>query len=61
LRAAGAEGSTELIITVNAGESRFLLAAPKPPGNAQLVELLQPEGRRLVRKGQRVYSNPAIP
>ena len=62
LRAYGTEGNRELIITVNAGESRFLLAqSSNPPGNAQLVEVLQPEGRRLVRKGQRIYSNPAIP
>jgi hypothetical protein len=61
LRASGAQGDTELIITVNAGESRFLLAEPKPSGNTQLVELLQPDGRRLVRKGQRVYSAPTTP
>ena len=62
LRAYGTEGSKELVITVNAGESRFFLAqSSTPPGNAQLVEILQPEGRRLVRKGQRIYSNPSLP
>jgi hypothetical protein len=61
LRTYGEQGSTELIITVNAGESRFLLAEPQPSGNAQLVEILQPDGRRLVRKGPRVYNNPAVP
>ena len=54
LRAFGAQGSTELIVTVNAGESRFLLAEPKPPGNARLVEISQVPGRALVRKGQAV-------
>ena len=52
LRAYGDQGSTELIITVNAGQSRFLLIEPKPPGNADLQEISQAEGRRLVRKGQ---------
>jgi hypothetical protein len=56
LRAFGTEGSTELIITVNAGQSRFFLAEPKPPGNAQLREIPQDEGRRLVLKGQIVAS-----
>jgi hypothetical protein len=59
LRAFGSEGSTELIVTVNAGQSRFFLAEPKAPGNAQLREIPQDEGRRLVRKGQIVAStNP---
>ena len=57
LRAYGTEGSTELIITVNAGQSRFLLIQPKPPGNADLQEISQADGRRLVRKGQAVASN----
>jgi hypothetical protein len=58
LRAFGTQGSTELIVTVNAGQSRFFLAEPKPPGNAQLREIPQDEGRRLVRKGQAVAANP---
>ncbi|OFW99315.1 MAG: hypothetical protein A3D94_09735 [Alphaproteobacteria bacterium RIFCSPHIGHO2_12_FULL_66_14] len=58
LRAFGTQGSTELIITVNAGQSRFFLAEPKPPGNAQLREITQDEGRRLVRKGQAVAASP---
>ena len=56
LRAYGAQRSTELVITVNAGQSRFLLIEPKPPGNAELQEISQAEGRRLVRKGQPVAS-----
>ncbi|TAJ38354.1 MAG: hypothetical protein EPO55_15945 [Reyranella sp.] len=58
LRAYGVQGSTELVVTVNAGESRFLLAEPKPTGNAQLREISQVTGRQLVRKGQLVYSTP---
>ena len=57
LRAFGPQGSTELVITVNAGQSRFLLIEPKPPGNADLQEISQADGRRLVRKGQAVGSN----
>jgi hypothetical protein len=58
LRAYGTQGNTELIVTVNAGQSRFLLAEPKPPGNAQLREITQEVGRQLVRKGQPVASSP---
>jgi len=62
LRAYGTEGNRELVVTLNAGESRFFVAqSSSPPGNAQLYEVLQPEGRRLVRKAPRVYSNPNLP
>jgi hypothetical protein len=54
LRAYGPQGSTELIVTVNAGQSRFLLAESKASGNADLQEIAQPKGRSLVRKGQAV-------
>ena len=57
LRAYGAQRSTELVITVNAGQSRFLLIEPKPSGNAELQEISQAEGRRLVRKVQAVASS----
>ena len=57
LRAFGDQGSTELIITVTAGQSRFLLIQPKAPGNADLQEISQADGRRLVRKGQAVANN----
>ena len=56
LRAYGTQGSTELIVTVNAGQSRFFVAEPKTPGNAQLREISQVMGRELVRKGQPVAS-----
>ena len=58
LRAYGTQGSTELIVTVNAGQSRFFLVEPKATGNAQLREIPQPLGRQLVRKGQAVASTP---
>lgn len=54
LRAWGSQESTELIITVVAGETRFLLAEPKGTNDAQLLWLSQENGRRLVRKGQQV-------
>ena len=58
LRAYGTQGSTELVVTVNAGQSRFLVVEPKPTGNAQLREISQVTGRQLVRKGQAVASSP---
>ena len=57
-RAYGAQGSSELVVTVNAGQSRFFLAAPKAPDSAELLELSQGDGRRLVRKGQVVANTP---
>jgi|GEM_PF-621673 len=61
LRAFGsADESTELIITVVPGETRFLLAQPTGTDNAQLTWLSQEDGRRLVRTGTQVgsYYNP---
>ena len=52
LRAVGMQESNELIITVAPGETRFLLVQPTTPDNAQLLEMSQLEGRRLVRQGQ---------
>lgn len=57
-RAYGTQGNTELIVTVNAGQSRFFVVEPKAPGNAQLREISQVTGRQLVRKGQVVASYP---
>jgi hypothetical protein len=51
-RAAGPTESNELIITTAPGETRFLLIAPTTPDNAQLLEMSQADGRRLVRQGQ---------
>ncbi|MCA0302701.1 MAG: hypothetical protein LCH95_09855 [Proteobacteria bacterium] len=60
LRAFGSSESTELIITLVAGETRFLLAEPKGTNDAQLMWLSQEDGRELVRKGTQVgsYYNP---
>ncbi len=54
LRAYGTQESTELIITVAAGETRFLLAQPKGNNDAELLWLSWEDGRRLVRQGQQV-------
>jgi hypothetical protein len=54
LRAYGTHESTELIITVVAGETRFLLAQPKGANDAELRWLSWEDGRRLVRQGQQV-------
>ncbi len=60
LRAFGSSESTEVIITVVAGETRFLLAQPKGTNDAELLWLSQEDGRRLVRQGTQVgtYYNP---
>lgn len=60
LRAFGSSESTELVITVVAGETRFLLAQPKGTNDAELLWLSQEDGRRLVRQGTQVgtYYNP---
>ena len=54
LRAYGSDESTELIVTLVPGETRFLLAQPKGNNDAQLLWLSQEDGRRLVRKGTQV-------
>lgn len=54
LRAYGSQENSELIITLIAGETRFLLAQPKGNDDAQLTWLSQDDGRRLVRKGTQV-------
>ncbi len=48
-RAFGSQESTELIITVVAGETRFLLVRPKGDNDAELLWLSQENGRKLVR------------
>jgi hypothetical protein len=54
LRAYGDGESTELIVTVVPGETRFLLAEPKGTNDAQLTWLSQEDGRRLVKAGTQV-------
>ncbi|MBM3647905.1 MAG: hypothetical protein FJX11_08955 [Alphaproteobacteria bacterium] len=53
-RAYGSQANNELIVTVAPGQTRFLLAQPTPSGSAELLELSQEQGRRLVRKGQAI-------
>lgn len=57
LRAYGSQDSTELIITVAAGETYFLVVEPVGATNAKLMTVSWDEGRRLVRQGQQVPSN----
>ena len=57
LRAFGGQESTELIITVTAGETRFLVAEPVGGNNAKLMTLSQEDGRNLVRKGQQAATS----
>ena len=56
LRAYGPSKNTELVITVAPGQTRFLLAQLTPDGGAELLELSQEQGRRLARRGQRLYA-----
>ena len=42
--------------TVAPGETRFLLAQTTPNGGAQLLELSQEQGRKLARKGERLWT-----
>ena len=54
LRAHGTRESSELIITVDPGQTRFLLVQPTPSGSAEFLELSPADGRRLVRRGQHI-------
>ena len=56
LRAYGIQANNELIVTVAPGQSRFLLAQPAAQGSAELLELSQEQGRRLVRRSQLIWS-----
>ncbi len=56
LRAYGPQKNKELVVTVAPGQTRFLLAQLTPDGGAQLLELSQEQGRRLVRRGERVFT-----
>ena len=56
LRAFGPSKNKELVVTVAPGQTRFLLAQLTPDGGAELLELSQEQGRRLARRGQRLYA-----
>jgi hypothetical protein len=53
LRAFGTQSSTDLIITVDPGQTRFIQIEHTDPGGTALLELSSRDGRRLVREGQR--------
>jgi hypothetical protein len=56
LRAYGPQTNSELIITVAPGQTRFLLAQLTPNGGAELLELSQEQGRKLARRGERLWT-----
>lgn len=60
LRAYGTQSNSELIITVAPGQTRFFLVQPTPTGGAELLELSQEQGRKLVRKGERMWTPEII-
>ncbi len=54
LRAFGTQTGSELIITVDPGQTRFMQVEHKEPGSAEILEISPRDGRRLVRQGQHV-------
>jgi hypothetical protein len=58
MRAYGTQANTELIITVDPGQTRFFEAVTEDTGNARLMEIAPYQGRRLVNLGQQA---PMLP
>jgi hypothetical protein len=56
LRVYGTQANNEIIITVAPGQTRFMLAQPAPRDSAELLELSQEQGRRLVRNSQLIWT-----
>jgi hypothetical protein len=54
LRAFGTQTGSELIITVDPGQTRFFQIEHKASGSAEILEISPRDGRRLVRQGQHV-------
>jgi len=52
LRVFGSQTSTELIITVDPGQTRFLQLELTDSGSAEILEISPRDGRRIVRQGQ---------
>ena len=52
LRAFGTQASSELIITVDPGQTRFFQIEHKAPGTTEILEISSLDGRRYVRQGQ---------
>jgi hypothetical protein len=58
MRAFGTQANSELIITVDPGQTRFFEAVTVDPGSARLMEISPYDGRRLVNQGQQA---PILP
>jgi hypothetical protein len=54
IRAFGTQTSTEQIITVAPGQTRFFQIEANPIGGTNILEVSSLDGRRLVRKGERL-------
>jgi hypothetical protein len=54
IRAFGTRASTEQIITVAPGQTRFIQIEAREAGT-EILEISQRDGRRLVRQGQRAW------
>jgi hypothetical protein len=61
LRAFGTQSSSELIITVDPGQTRFFQVEHKDPGSAEILEISSLDGRRFVRQGQHVLEQNQPP
>ena len=59
LRAYGLQANSELIVTVAPGQTRFLLVQPagENRNSAEMLEMSQEQGRKMVRKAQQVAPN----
>jgi hypothetical protein len=60
VRAFGTAASSELIITVSPGQTRFLLVGPTGT-STEILEVSQLQGRRLVRQGQQLPATENVP
>ena len=58
MRAYGTQANSELIITVDPGQTRFFEVTTVEPGSARLMEVSPYNGRRLVNQGQQA---PILP
>lgn len=58
MRAYGTQANSELIITVDPGQTRFFEVLTVEPGSARLMEISPGDGRRLVNQGQQA---PILP
>lgn len=54
IRAFGTQASAEQIITVAPGQTRFFQIEANDIGGAQILEVSSLDGRRMVRKGERL-------